>query len=115
MLLDGEGSGPFGRSPELTIYDDALEVRSPGRLPNTATVESLRAGFRYARNQTLVTSCGTSATSSFAGWAFEASDPRMLAPNGTESELVESEHAFTVRLLARGPGDDRDTGQATPS
>jgi len=43
-----------GTDVTLTIYDDALEVRGPGRLPNTATVESLRAGFRYARNQTLV-------------------------------------------------------------
>lgn len=38
----------------LAVYADRLEVTSPGRLPNSATVEALKAGFRYARNQTLV-------------------------------------------------------------
>ena len=38
----------------LTIFSDRLEIQSPGRLPNTVTPEGMRAGLRYARNQTLV-------------------------------------------------------------
>ncbi len=38
----------------LTVFADRLEIKSPGRLPNGATVEALRRGFRYYRNQILV-------------------------------------------------------------
>lgn len=38
----------------LSIFSNRIEVKSPGRLPNGATVEALREGFRYYRNQTLV-------------------------------------------------------------
>ena len=37
----------------LAIYSDRIELTSPGRLPNGATVDALRTGFRYHRNQTL--------------------------------------------------------------
>ncbi len=36
---------------ELFIYSDRLEVISPGRLPNTVTVEKMRAGYRAFRNE----------------------------------------------------------------
>ena len=35
---------------ELSIYADRLEVISPGRLPNTVTVDKMRAGYRASRN-----------------------------------------------------------------
>lgn len=38
----------------LAIYPDRMEIQSPGRLPNTVTVEGMKSGMRYARNQTLV-------------------------------------------------------------
>ena len=38
----------------LEIYSDRLEITSPGRLPNTITLDGMKAGARYARNQTLV-------------------------------------------------------------
>ncbi len=94
----------------------ASGVRSPGRLPNTATVESLRAGFRYARNQTLVNVMRDFGYVEFRGMGIRTKViPGMLAHNGTEPEFVESEHAFTVRLLATGSGGDRDVDQAAPS
>ena len=36
---------------ELSIYADRLEVISPGRLPNTVTVDKMRAGYRASRNE----------------------------------------------------------------
>lgn len=36
---------------ELSIYSDRLEVISPGRLPNTVTVEKMRADYRASRNE----------------------------------------------------------------
>ena len=38
----------------LEIYSNRLEITSPGRLPNTITPDGMKAGARYARNQTLV-------------------------------------------------------------
>ena len=36
---------------ELSIYTDRIEIISPGRLPNTVTVDKMRAGYRTSRNE----------------------------------------------------------------
>ena len=36
---------------ELSLYTDRVEIVSPGRLPNTVTVEKVRTGCRAARNE----------------------------------------------------------------
>ncbi len=38
----------------VDIFPDRLEIESPGRLPNTITLESIRVGAKYYRNQILV-------------------------------------------------------------
>jgi predicted HTH transcriptional regulator len=44
-----------GSSTRLLMFDDRLELTSPGRLPNTVTIASLYAGtVPYRRNQLLV-------------------------------------------------------------
>ncbi len=84
----------------VSVYSDRVEVISPGRLPNSATVESLRAGFRYARNQTLVNVMRDYRYVEFRGMGIRSKViPGMLAHNGTEPEFVETEWSFTVRLL----------------
>lgn len=83
----------------LSIYSDRLEVISPGRLPNTATVEALKAGFRYARNQTLVNVMRDYRYVEFRGMGIrDKVIPGMLAHNGTEPEFIETDWSFTVRL-----------------
>jgi ATP-dependent DNA helicase RecG len=42
-----------GTDIELSLFADRLEIVSPGRLPNTITVERMRTGCRYARNELL--------------------------------------------------------------
>ncbi len=37
----------------VIVYDDRVEIRTPGQLPNTVTVESLRIGVHVLRNATL--------------------------------------------------------------
>lgn len=89
-----------GTDISLFIFDNRLEVTSPGRLPNTATVESLKSGFRYARNQTLVNIMRDYRYVDFRGMGIrDKIIPGMRAHNGTEPALVESGHGFTVRLL----------------
>ena len=36
------------------MFDDRIEFHSPGRLPNTVTVEKMKIGISYARNPFLV-------------------------------------------------------------
>ncbi|MEW6218599.1 MAG: RNA-binding domain-containing protein [Thermodesulfobacteriota bacterium] len=43
-----------GSRTRVLLFDDRLEVISPGRLPNTVTVEKLRRGVSYAVNPVIV-------------------------------------------------------------
>ena len=43
-----------GSKVRVFLFDDRLEVISPGRLPNTVTIEKLRFGVSFAVNPVLV-------------------------------------------------------------
>jgi len=88
-----------GTDVQIAVFEDRLEVTSPGRLPNTATIDGLRAGFRYARNQTLVNVMRDYGYVDFRGMGIRTKViPGMQSHNGTEPEFVETDHAFSVRL-----------------
>ena len=88
-----------GTDVMVAIYADRLEVQSPGRLPNTVTPEGMRLGMRYARNQTLVNIMRDYGYVDARGMGVRNKIiPGMLALNGTEPDLIEEEHRFTVRL-----------------
>ncbi len=83
----------------LAIYADRLEIVSPGRLPNTVTVEGMKAGMRYARNQMLVNVMRDYRYVDFRGMGVrEKIIPGMRAHNGTEPEFIAEENRLTVRL-----------------
>lgn len=83
----------------LAIYADRLEIQSPGRLPNTVTVDGMRLGQRYARNQTLVNIMRDYGYVDARGMGVRNKIiPGMRAHNGTEPDLIAEEHRLTVRL-----------------
>lgn len=83
----------------LAIYSDRMEIQSPGRLPNTVTPDGMRLGMRYARNQTLVNVMRDYGQVDARGMGVRNKIiPGMRRHNGTEPELIEEEHRFTVRL-----------------
>lgn len=43
-----------GSKIRIFMFDDRIEFRSPGRLPNTVTVDKMKIGISYARNHFLV-------------------------------------------------------------
>ena len=97
----------------LSIYSDRMEIVSPGRLPNTVTVEEMKTGVRYARNQTLVNIMRDYGyVEAYGMGVSKKMIPGMLAHNGTEPELIEERHRFTVRLWKQGPGDRKRSGAA---
>ena len=88
-----------GADAMLSIFSDRLEIQSPGRLPNTITVDGLRSGARYARNQTLVNIMRDYGYVDARGMGIRNKViPSMAAHNGTEPEFIEDDYRFTVRL-----------------
>ncbi len=83
----------------LAIFSDRLEIQSPGRLPNTVTLEGMRSGMRYARNQVLVNVMRDYRYMDARGMGVRNKIiPGMKAHNGTEPEFVVEENRFTLRL-----------------
>jgi len=87
---------------ELALYADRLEVISPGRLPNTVTVEKMRAGYRASRNELIKEVLRDYRYIETTGLGV----PRkiilgMREHNGTEPDLIEEDDRFIVRLRKR--------------
>jgi len=87
---------------ELSIYTDRLEIISPGRLPNTVTVEKMRAGYRASRNELVKEVLRDYRYIEATGLGV----PRKIVDgmrehNGTDPDLVEEETRFLVRLWKR--------------
>ncbi len=88
-----------GSDITIAIFVDRLEIQSPGRLPNTVTVEGMKAGLRYARNQNLVNVLRDYRYVDFRGMGVrEKIIPGMRQHNGTEPDLLAEESRFIVRL-----------------
>ena len=84
---------------ELSVYADRLEVISPGRLPNTVTVEKMRAGYRASRNELIKEVLRDYRYIEATGLGVPRKIVQgMRAHNGTEPDLIEEESRFTVRL-----------------
>lgn len=88
-----------GTDIEVSIYSDRLEVISPGRLPNTVTIERMKAGCRATRNELIKEVLRDYHHIEATGLGV----PRkiivgMLKHNGTEPDLIEEEYSFTLRL-----------------
>ena len=104
-----------GADVMLTLFSDRIEIQSPGRLPNTVTPEGMKAGIRYARNQTLVNVMRDYGYVDARGMGVRNKIiPGMRAHNGTEPDLIAEEHRFTVRLW-REPDANRPAVRDTPS
>ena len=84
---------------ELSIYADRIEIISPGRLPNTVTVDKMRAGYRASRNELIKEVLRDYRYIEATGLGV----PRkiidgMRAHNGTEPDLIEEDDRFLIRL-----------------
>lgn len=88
-----------GTDIEVSLYEDRLEVISPGRLPNGVTVEKMAEGLRAARNELLKEILRDYGYVEHMGMGVRNRIiASMRAHNGSEPELIEDENRFTVRL-----------------
>ena len=88
-----------GTDVEISLYEDRVEVISPGRLPNGITVEKMKSGARATRNGFLkdilsdygyVEHLGMGVRRRIVG--------SMVKHTGREPDLVDEESRFIVRL-----------------
>ena len=85
---------------EMVIYQNRLEVISPGRLPNGITLARMRTGCRAARNQLLKDVMRDYGYLEHMGMGVPRKIIRgMHQHNGTEPELIEAEESFVLRLF----------------
>ena len=85
---------------ELTIYDDRLEIVSPGRLPNGITPARMLTGCRAARNQLIKDVMRDYRYLENSGMGVPRKIVKcMLEHNGTAPVLIEDGESFILRLL----------------
>lgn len=88
-----------GTNIELSIYEDRLEIISPGRLPNGITPERMRTGCRSARNQLLKDVMRDYGYLEHMGMGIPRKIIKgMLEHNGTQPDLVEDGEQFILKL-----------------
>ncbi len=84
---------------ELSLYQDRLEVISPGLLPDGVTAETVKRGCRAARNGLLKDVLCAYGYMRHLGLGVPCAIAKaMRAHNGTEPDLVEDGGRFVVRL-----------------
>ena len=86
---------------ELSIFDDRLEIISPGRLPNGVTTDSMQVGVRAARNQLLKDTMRDYGYVEHIGLGVPRKIIRgMVEHNGKQPEFIETDERLLVRLWA---------------
>jgi len=89
-----------GSDIELGVYEDRLEVGSPGRLPNGITPQRMLSGCRAARNQLLKDIMRDYGYLEHMGMGIPRKIVKsMQAHNGTLPQLIEDDERFIIRLL----------------
>lgn len=84
---------------EIAIFRDRMEVISPGRLPNTVTVDKMRSGYRATRNELIKEVLRDYRYVDARGLGVPRKIVRLMREvNRTEVDLVEEDERFVVRL-----------------
>lgn len=85
---------------EVAVFDDWIEIISPGRLPNTVTVEKMRNGYRATRNELIKEVLRDYRYVDARGLGVPRKIIRLMRElNGTEPVLIEEDDRFIVRLF----------------
>jgi len=91
-----------GSQVRVFIFDNHLEVRSPGRLPNSMTLESIRFYNHESRNPLLAQFLHRLGFMEEFGTGIPNTIRLMREHNGTEPEFALEGEEFVVRLYTNG-------------
>ena len=92
----------------VDIFPDRLEIESPGRLPNTITLEAIRVGAKYYRNQILVQYLKETGFMDLHSLGIPNKILKLCTDyTGKEPKLEEFENSFKVTLY---PKEEKSIG-----
>jgi ATP-dependent DNA helicase RecG len=99
-----------GRAIEVYVFDDRLEVRSPGALLSTVTIEGLRSfqGVHQSRNTIVARTLRELGYMREMGEGFRRIFQLMRAHDLVEPELVADDQAFVVSLRHQSVFSEED-------
>ena len=84
---------------ELSLFSDRLEIISPGRLPNTVTIEKMKFGYRASRNEPIKDVLRDYRYIEDSGLGVPRKIIKgMREHNRTEPDFIENEDRFIVKL-----------------
>lgn len=97
-----------GSQIRVFLFDDRIEVRSPGRLPNSVSIDNIKLGVHAERNRTISTLLTQSGYMSAIGTGI----PRLVirlsrAVSGREPDFELVGEELRVRIWARQLAQDR--------
>ncbi|MBI3920910.1 MAG: hypothetical protein HY318_05770 [Armatimonadetes bacterium] len=90
-----------GSKVRFLVFDDRIEVRSPGGLPNTATMDEIRAERTFIRNQLLVQILNNLRYIERLGRGVPTMLRRGKEFSGREPDLEEKAEEFVVTIYRR--------------
>lgn len=84
----------------LFVFDSRVEIHSPGRLPNSVTLDNMKTGFSAPRNRLIAQLLSNLNYLSSFGTGVPRMIRLMKERTGIEPEFTASESVFTVKLFA---------------
>jgi ATP-dependent DNA helicase RecG len=94
-----------GSQIRIFIFDDRIEVYSPGRLPNTVTLENIRTHYSVSRNPLIARVLFNLRYMSALGTGIPRIIRLMKEGTGREPDFEVQGEQFSVRLWGREPGE----------
>lgn len=82
----------------ILIFDNRLEIMSPGRLPNTVTLENIKLGVHSERNQLIVSYLAKMGYMTQIGTGIIRMIRLLKEHTGREPDLEERDQMFVVRI-----------------
>ena len=89
-----------GSQIRIYIFNDRLEVRSPGRLPNTITIENIRYGNHFTRNPLIAKLMINLGYMEDIGLGIPKVYDSMKKHNNTEPKFYVRDHDFIATLIS---------------
>ena len=93
-----------GSEISVWIYDDRVEIRSPGGLPNSLDIEKVKFGAKYHRNPVLAQFFSYAGIVEMMGQGIPKVDEWLEENGNPELEIKEDEHEVVVTMYDRKDG-----------
>ena len=85
-----------GSEIAVWIFDDRIEIKSPGAIPNTLNVEKMKYGSKYHRNPVLVQFFAYAGIVEMMGQGIPMADEWLRQNGNPELEIIDNENEVVV-------------------